>query len=254
MEAKGIQIHKQTHIKSIQRSPEDSTVLLATLIVGPNKDEQTLKVDQVLFAIGRKAMTKDIGLEALGVEMNVKGDIQTDVFEQTTVEGVYAVGDCTGKRLLTPVALAAGRRLSGRLFGPAHPRDLKLDYDFIPSVIFSHPPVGSVGLTEAEAKEAHGAVNVRCFSTAFGALPYKMMELAESEQPTKFKVNRCASRFILQCAHHLIPLQVVCVGEKERVVGLHLVGGGADEMLQGQSLLAEISFRPRRLTVSPTTH
>jgi glutathione reductase (NADPH) len=202
MEAKGIHFHKRSHIKSIQRSPNDPAALLATLVVGPNGEEQTLEVDQVLFAIGRKAMTNDIGLEALGIATDAKGDIQTDAFERTTVEGVYAVGDCTGKRLLTPVALAAGRRLSGRLFGPAHLRDLKLDYDYIPSVIFSHPPAGSVGLTEAEAREAHGATNVRCFTTAFGALPYKMMESSESAQPTAFKVRYHSYPYLCRSGAH----------------------------------------------------
>ena len=238
MEAKGIVFHKQSHMKRIERSPTDSTALLVTLTVGPNDEEQTLEVDQVLFAIGRKAMTDGLSLEELGIATNAKGDIQTDAFERTTVEGVYAVGDCTGKRLLTPVALAAGRRLSGRLFGPAHLRELKLDYDFIPSVIFSHPPVGSVGLTEAEARETHGEANVRCHTTAFGALAYKMMESVESEQPTAFKV--CRSEWcllFLGCSSLSVFLQIICVGETERVVGLHIVGGGSDEMLQGQSLL-----------------
>lgn len=132
-------------------------------------------------------MTADLGLEKVGVKMDERGFVKADEWENTSVEGVYAVGDVTGKRLLTPVALAAGRRLSGRLFGPPAFKDLKLSYDFVPScvrscwpfirgpitdltlhlprVVFAHPAVGTVGLTEPEAHNKYGQDNIKIYQT-----------------------------------------------------------------------------------------
>lgn len=142
-------------------------------------------------------MTADLGLEKVGVKMDERGFVKADEWENTSVEGVYAVGDVTGKRLLTPVALAAGRRLSGRLFGPPAFKNLKLSYDFVPScvrscwpfirgpitdlnlrlprVVFAHPAVGTVGLTELEAHDKYGHDNVKIYQTKVRVSNYTLV-------------------------------------------------------------------------------
>ena len=112
--------------------------------------QASAEFDTVIWAVGRKANTSGLKLEAAGLESLPGGYIAVDDYENTRVEGIYAIGDITGKTALTPVAIAAGRKLGSRLFG-GNP-DLRVDYRDIPSVVFSHPPVGVVGLTEDEAK------------------------------------------------------------------------------------------------------
>ena len=160
-----------------------------------------------MWAVGRVANTGSLELEAAGVRLDGEGNIAADAYENTNVAGVYAFGDVNGKRALTPVAIAAGRALAERLFGGD--ADAHLDYANIPSVVFSHPPVGSVGLSEAQARAQYGdAVGLHM------ATFVPMLErLADHEQPTRMKM--------------------VTVGDDERIVGLHGIGHGMDEMLQG---------------------
>ena len=163
--------------------------------------------DTVIWAAGRKPNTDGIGLEAAGVTVQPNGFVPTDEFQNTNVPGVYAIGDITGRMALTPVAVAAGRRLMMRLF--ADQPQAKLDYDNIPSVVFSHPPIGTVGLTEAQAREQYGTA-VTVYQTDFTPMKYA---LATHKAPTAMKL--------------------VCAGVNEKVVGVHIIGDGADEMLQG---------------------
>ena len=145
------------------------------------------------------------GNQSVTVQPN--GFVPTDEFQNTNVPGVYAIGDITGRMALTPVAVAAGRRLMMRLF--ADQPQAKLDYDNIPSVVFSHPPIGTVGLTEAQAREQYGTA-VTVYQTDFTPMKYA---LATHKAPTAMKL--------------------VCAGVNEKVVGVHIIGDGADEMLQG---------------------
>jgi len=164
-------------------------------------------VDCVLWAIGRHPNIEGLELDKAGVATDKRGFIPTDDFQQTNVENIYALGDVTGRPALTPVAIAAGRRLADRLDNGMEGRHL--DYKVIPTVVFSHPPMGTVGLTEAEAREEYGdAVNV--YSTGFTNMYYA---LGENKQRSAMKL--------------------VVVGEEERVVGCHVIGDGADEMMQG---------------------
>src|SRR5690606_26721248 len=110
--------------------------------------------DTVLWAIGRSARTDELDLEAVGIETEERGHIPVDAYQNTSAPGVYALGDVTGELELTPVAIAAGRLLARRLFG--REPDAKLDYDNVPTVVFSHPPIASVGLTEAGARKLYG--------------------------------------------------------------------------------------------------
>ena len=163
--------------------------------------------DCLIWAIGRAPNTADLNLEGAGVAMDERGYIPTDAFQNTNVEGIYAVGDVTGRAQLTPVAIAAARRLSDRLFNNQPER--KLEYDNIPTVMFSHPPIGTVGLTESEAREIHGDA-VKVYQTRFTPMYHAMT-------PHKTKTA----------------MKLVCVGAKEKIVGIHMIGHGCDEMLQG---------------------
>jgi len=162
--------------------------------------------DSVLWAVGRSPNTQGLGLEAAGVATHSNGIVPTDAYQNTNVPGIYAIGDVTGRKPLTPVAIAAGRRLADRLFGDKP--ESRVDYDNIPSVVFAHPPVATVGLTEPEARKRHQKVSI--YKTTFNPMRYA---LADQGVKTTMKL--------------------VCAGEDERVVGIHLVGDNVDEMLQG---------------------
>jgi glutathione reductase (NADPH) len=163
--------------------------------------------DAVIWAIGRRPLTADMGLETAGVTLDKKGNICVDKYQQTDVTGIYALGDVTGQAELTPVAIAAGRRLSDRVFGGMEGR--YLNYDNIPTVIFSHPPIGTIGLTEPQAREQYGD-DVKIYTSGFVPLYYGI-------QQHKSRAN----------------MKLVTVGAEERVVGCHMIGQGADEILQG---------------------
>ncbi len=163
--------------------------------------------EEVIWAIGREPLTQDLGLETQGVKVTKSGHIQVDEWENTSAEGVYALGDVTGKVELTPVAIAAGRKLSDRLFG--NMPDSKLNYDNVPTVVFSHPPIGVIGLTEDEAIGRYGN-GVKCYSTRFVDMYYSH---------ARRKVRTV--------------MKVVTVGAKEKVVGIHVFGRSADELIQG---------------------
>ena len=152
--------------------------------------------------------TAELDLAAAGIATGPRGYVNVDDFQNAGVEGIYAVGDVTGRAQLTPVAIAAGRRLADRLFG-GQP-DRRLSYENIPSVIFSHPPVGTVGLTEAQARERFGDHSVRVYRSEF----VPMYNALTSHRPRTV-------------------MKLVTVGDDERVAGCHLIGAGADEMLQG---------------------
>jgi glutathione reductase (NADPH) len=164
--------------------------------------------DTVIWAIGRGPVSDELGLEAAGVKLDSYGYIATDKYQVTSAENIYAIGDITGRAQLTPVAIAAGRRLSDRVFGGM--KDRHLDYTNIPTVVFGHPPIGTVGMTEAAARDEFGDDAVTVFSASFVPMYYAMTSLKP----------RC-------------DMKLVTVGPEQKVVGVHIVGDGADEMLQG---------------------
>jgi len=164
-------------------------------------------VDCVLWAIGRSPNTYGLELEKGGVEVDARGFIPTDQFQQTNVEHIFALGDVTGRAALTPVAIAAGRRLADRLYGDMAGRHL--DYKLIPSVIFSHPPIGTVGLSESQARAEYGD-DVKVYTSGFTPMYYA---LGKKKQRSVMKL--------------------ITTGADEKVVGCHVIGEGADEMLQG---------------------
>lgn len=155
MEKSGVDIHKKSKVVKVEGEKGKPLTVHTT-------NGEKIEVDVVLWAIGRKSSTEGLGLEKLGIELDKKGDIVVDDYQNSTVKGVYAIGDVAGKWLLTPVAIAAGRKLSNRLFGPQDQfKDDKLSYDNIPTVVFSHPPIGTVGLTEPQARQTFGDENIK---------------------------------------------------------------------------------------------
>ena len=167
---------------------------------------QDLNVDMVIWAAGRKPHTSGINLAAAGVSVDNRGYIPVDKYQNTNIAGIYAVGDNIGKVELTPVAVAAGRRLSERLFN--NKPDEHLNYDNVATVVFSHPPIGTVGLTEQAAREQYREVKV--YTSQFTAM---YSALTSHRQPSRMKL--------------------VTAGSEEKIVGIHVIGHGADEMLQG---------------------
>jgi glutathione reductase (NADPH) len=166
-------------------------------------------VDELVWAIGREPATDNINIEATGVELDERGYIKTDKYQNTNVDNIYAVGDNTGRVQLTPVAVAAGRRLSERLFN--NKPDEHLDYSGIATVVFSHPVIGTVGLTEPEAIAEYGEDNITVYKSQFTSLYQAITE--DHRDPTRMKL--------------------ICAGEDQKVIGLHSIGFGSDELLQG---------------------
>lgn len=166
-------------------------------------------VNTLIWAIGREPATDNINIESAGIKLDERGFIPTDKYQNTDVEGIYAVGDNTGRAQLTPVAVAAGRRLCERLFNNK-PYE-HLDYSNIATVVFSHPVIGTVGLSEKEAIAEYGDEQVKVYSSQFTALYQAITE--DYRDPTRMKL--------------------VCVGKEEKIVGIHSIGFGSDELLQG---------------------
>ncbi|MGD8783382.1 MAG: glutathione-disulfide reductase [Thioalkalispiraceae bacterium] len=200
----GVNLMTQTNVQQVEQQSNHKLTIHCDNGVNLND------VDQLIWAIGRTPNTKELNLTAAGVKLDEKGFIPTDEFQNTNVTNIYALGDATGRAPLTPVAIAAGRRLADRLFN--NQPDRKLDYENIPTVMFSHPPIGTIGLTEQEARELHGDA-VKTYQTSFTAMYHA---IAGHSQQTAMKL--------------------VCIGADEKVVGCHIIGMGADEMLQGFSV------------------
>jgi glutathione reductase (NADPH) len=200
MQADGIGIVDHAVVSAIRTAADGHRVALA--------DGRSLDPHEcVIWAIGRTPNTADFGLAEAGVATGGRGEITTDLRQDTTAAGIHAIGDVTGRSELTPVAIAAGRRLAERLFG-GQPES-HLDYRLIPTVIFSHPPIGTVGLTEAAARAEHGDA-VTVFQGDFMPLYHGMTERRRRAE-----------------------IKLVTTGPERRIVGLHVIGMGADEMLQG---------------------
>lgn len=197
----GIDILARTRVLRVLREDDGS------LCIECENGQRLEGFDQLVWAIGRRPRTAGLGLENTGVKTDGKGFIPVDKFQQTGVSGLYAIGDVTGQAQLTPVAIAAGRRLADRLFGGMTERFLP--YEHISTVVFSHPPIATVGLTEDKARELHGDA-VKVYQTRFTPMYHA---ISGRNQKTAMKL--------------------VTVGAQEKVLGCHIIGLGADEMLQG---------------------
>lgn len=184
--------------------------------------------DTVIWAAGRRAATAGLSLEAAGITVQRNGVIPVDELDRTGVPGVYAIGDVTGRAPLTPVAVAAGRRLASRLFDDCV--ECRMDYTQVPTVVFAHPPAGAVGLTEPQAWARYGE-DVTVYETAFTP-----MQAALGARPA------------------VTAMKLICAGEDERVVGCHMIGAGADEILQGFAVALRMGARKADLDTTVAIH
>ncbi len=216
----GVQLHFGYRLRELQR---DGDAVVALGHDGPADGQ----FDALFFATGRRGNSADLGLEALGVVVGDKGEVEVDAWQTTAVPSVHAVGDIAGKVGLTPVAIAAARTLMDRLFG-GQPQ-AKMDYENVASVVFSHPALGAVGLSEEEACARYG--DVRVYRSNFRPM---LQALADGTQRSLFKL--------------------VCVGEEERVVGVHLLGEAADEILQGFALAVKMGATKAQFDATVAIH
>jgi glutathione reductase (NADPH) len=188
--------------------------------------------DVLIWAIGRAPNSGSLGLDRAGVAVEAGGAVRVDRYQNTTAEGVYAIGDVTGGAELTPVAIAAGRRLADRVFGGM--KDRHLSYDLLPTVVFSHPPIGTVGLSEEQARERYSGEPIKVYQTEFVPMFYA---LGEVKPKTAMKL--------------------VTAGADERIVGCHVIGPGADEMIQGFAVALTMGARKadfdNTLAIHPTS-
>ena len=197
MRAKGVDLRFQANVARIERRGD---ALEATL-----EDGSTLEADRILFATGRRPLTAGLGLEALGIALGSRGQIPVDAMSRTRVPSVYAIGDVTDRINLTPVALAEAEALARTLFGgaPAAP-----DHGCVPACVFSQPALGAVGLTEEEARKKYGAIDV--YRSRF--------------RPLKNTLSGNPERALLK---------LVVDRGTQRLLGVHILGPDAGEILQG---------------------
>jgi len=184
--------------------------------------------DAVVLAVGRAPNTEGLNLDAAGVKTDERGFVPTDEWQKTNVDHIFALGDVTGRDALTPVAIAAGRRLADRLYGGM--TDRRLEYDRIPTVIFTHPPIGTVGMTEEQAREKFGD-DIKIYETRFNPIAYAF---SESKVQTAMKL--------------------VTAGTEEQVVGCHIIGDGADEMLQGFAVAVRMGATKKQFDDTVAIH
>lgn len=196
-------------VKKLERQAD------GTLTIYSTDGQSVAGFDQVIWAVGRQTLIAPLVLENIGLEANDHGFIEVDDCHKTAIDNIYAIGDVTGQPQLTPVAIRAGRFLAERLYN--NKPDLKLDLNSVPTVIFSHPPVGTIGLAEHDARKQYGTDNVKVYTSIFTPMRYAFTE------------------------HQIkTALKLVVTGEDEKVVGIHIVGDGADEMLQGFAVAVQM--------------
>jgi len=210
MQRQGINIFRDTN--GVEKITVDESTGLKTVFL--QNGEKIEEVETVLMATGRSPLVAPLNLDGAGVAQKDGGYIIADDYSATNVDGVFALGDVVGNIELTPMAIASGRRLADRLFGGPQFENAKVSYDMVPTVVFSHPPIGTIGLSEAQAVEQYGEDNVKVYRSKFANLYYGPWQVEADDKPKT-------------------AMKLICAGEEELVVGLHVIGMGADEMLQG---------------------
>ena len=234
----GVRIHKNHKgFKEVVGLREGKGEHKLLKLIENNGEE--IEVNELLWAIGRAPEIEKLNLAKIGVKLSGKGHIQVDEYQNTNIEGVYALGDVTGQAELTPVAIAAGRALSNRIFGSQHPVGghllKKLDYSNIPTVVFAHPEVGTIGLTEPAAIDKYGKDNVKIYHTRFTPMFYHFHPAEEKKlQPTEYKL--------------------ICQGSEEKIVGMHILGSGSGEMMQGFGVAVKMGARKRDFDACVAIH
>ena len=220
----GVRIHFGYRLRELQREGEGTSSRVRVL--GHDGPLDSV-FDTVFFAIGRRGNSSGLGLEEVGVEIGTRGEVVVDERQTTAVPSIHAVGDVAGKVGLTPVAIAAARLLMDRLFG--NQPDARMDYETVPSVVFSHPPLGMVGLGEEDARKQFDDVKV--YRSNFRPM---LQALADGTQRSLFKL--------------------VCAGPEQRVVGVHLLGESADEILQGFAVAVKMGATKAQFDATVAIH
>ena len=213
MQADGVRMIVRTKVARVDKAA-------AGIRVSLDNGEALEGLDSLMWAVGRQANTDRLDLRATGVAVDAAGDILVDEYQATKVPGIYAIGDVIGRFELTPVAIAAGRRLADRIFGGM--ADRKLVYENIPTVLFTHPPIGTVGLSEEGAIGTYGLENVRVYETRFTPMFHAFTA----------RTVKCS-------------MKLVVTGPEEKIVGCHIIGAGADEMLQGFAVAVRMGATKR---------
>jgi len=222
MQADGIRVITCTHVTRVEKA-------FGALRIACNDGKSMEGLDTLIWAVGRRSNADKLDPDKTGVTADDSGDISTDAFQTTNVAGIHAIGDITGRFELTPVAIAAGRRLADRLFGGM--TGSRLVYENIPTVLFTHPPIGTVGLTEAGAIQKYGAAAVHVYESEFTPMYHAFTH----------RKAKCA-------------MKLVVAGPEEKVVGMHIFGPGADEMLQGFAVAVRMGASKRDLDDTVAIH
>jgi len=218
MRKHGVEVMPETVVRSIEREGSCLSVRLA--------GGEMLETDSILYATGRAPNSKGLGLSEVGVELGPLGQVVVDEWSQTKVPSIYAVGDVTNRMNLTPVAIAEGRALVETLFNN---NPMKVDHTGVPSAVFSQPPVGTVGLTEAEARRRFGKIDV--YRARF--------------RPMKNTISGREGRTMMK---------LVVDRASERVLGCHMVGEDAPEIIQGLAVALKCGATKRQFDATVGIH
>jgi len=219
---KGLDVRLQCDLRSIERRGDGS---LAATIVTAGAPQQ-LELDAVMFATGRQPVTAGLGLEAAGVQIDANGAVIVDEYSRSSVPNIHAVGDVTNRVALTPVAIREGAAVATTLFGG---RPVAMDHRDVPHAVFSQPPVGTVGLSEAEASTAYAAVDV--YTATFRPLKYTLSGRNE----------RTLVKLVVDAA-------------SQRVVGAHMVGPDAPEIIQGIAIAVKAGLTKEQFDATVAVH
>lgn len=218
---KGIEFKFNTHFESIEQDEDEGCYRVKFT----NGEEQL--ADVVMFAVGRVPHVEGLGLDKAGVELGERGEIKVDRFSKTNIDHIYAVGDVTDRVQLTPVAIREGQAFADTVFGKGEP--VAVDHDCIPSAVFSHPPIASVGLTEGEARNKLGAVKV--YQSDFR--PMKNV-LAGRNERSLFKM--------------------ICDAGNDRIVGIHMIAPDAPEMMQAAAVAVKAGLTKADFDATTAIH
>ncbi len=219
MSRKGVEIRREAVVRSVEKAPDGS---LSVRLSG----DELLEADAVLYAVGRAPNSADLGLEALGIERKPSGAIVVDEWSRTSVPNIYAVGDVTDRLNLTPVAIAEGRALAETLF---HDNPVRMSHALVPTAVFSQPPVGTVGLSEADARARFPAIDV--YRTRFRPMKHTLTG-REERAMMKLVVDR----------------------ETGKVLGFHMVGADAPEIIQGLAVALQCGVTKAQLDATVGIH
>lgn len=218
MRAKGIDLRTNTNVTKIEKSSTGVTLTLT--------DGTTLEADAVMYATGRVPKTDGLGLDAAGVALGRGGAVKVDAYGKTNVDSIYAVGDVTDRVQLTPVAIKEGHAFALTVFGnaPTSP-----EHDAVPSAVFSQPPIGTVGLSEAEAKEKYDSIEV--YISDFRPMKHTLGG-SDERAFTKLIVDKTT----------------------DKVIGAHMIGADAAEIIQGIGIAVKAGLTKAQFDTTVAVH